>query len=124
MPQVEFADVVIRPYTTKKIKDLGNSNEILDICYELTVNIPISLDPYYEIISQFKGIKLDYKYTENGSQNIDISGEVTPEEIEQLNTFNKRFLDDIGIVSPNFPKGVYGLVVSILIYIVINKDLY
>tara|TARA_Y100001970_G_scaffold283634_1_gene399334 strand:+ start:1379 stop:3415 length:2037 start_codon:yes stop_codon:yes gene_type:complete len=123
LPQVEFADVVIKPYISKKIKDLGNSNEMLDICYELTINIPISLDSYYAILSKFKGIKLDYKYTENGSQNINISGEITPEQIEELNTFNKRFLDDLGVVKPDFPNGIYGLVVSILIYIVISKEL-
>ena len=123
MPQVEFADVVIKPYSQNKIKDLGNTNEKLDICYELTINIPISLDLYYSILSKFKGIAVEYKYTENGSQNIDIRGDISHEQLEELNTFNNKFLEDLGVIKPDFPEGIYGLVASILTYIVINKEL-
>lgn len=122
LPQVEFADVVIKPYTSKNIKDLGSSNEKLDICFELIINIPISLDPYFEILSKFKGIIFEHKYHENGSQSIDIKGEVALEQLEELNAFNKKFLDDLGVAKPDFPEGIFGIVVSILIFIIISKE--
>ena len=122
LPQAEFADVVIKPYASKNIKDLGSINEKLDICFELTINIPISLDTYFEILSKLKGIIFEHKYNENGSQSIDMKGEVTPEQLEEFNAFNKKFLDDLGVAKPDFPEGIYGIVVSILIFIIISKE--
>ncbi len=123
LPQIDFADIVIKPYSSKKIKIIGNENEKIEIFYELTINSPLSLDTYLDKLSNTKGITLKHSYNENGSQVIDIKGKITNEDLEELNSFNKNFLDDLGAIYPKFPEGLYGLVISILTYVVINKAL-
>ena len=120
--QIPHADIILSPFAKGKIKNIGDKNEDIKINYKLNINLPISIEDILDKLEKFKKIKFEHNYLENGSQMLNISGDILNSELVQLNELNSKYLDDFGISNPEFPNGLYGLVVSIIISILTKSS--
>ena len=90
--------------------------------YKLNINLPISIEEMLDKLGQFQEIKFEHNYLENGSQMLKIGGRILNSELIQINESNSKYVDDLGVSNPEFPNGLYGLVVSIIMSILIKSS--
>ena len=81
-----------------------------------------TIEDILDKLEKLEKIKFEHNYLENGSQMLNISGDILNSELVQLNELNSKYLDDFGISNPEFPNGLYGLVVSIIISILTKSS--
>lgn len=117
-PQMEYADLILSPKPKKTLKEFGSSEPHIELDYSLNLSNSIYIEGILARIASIETVSISHDYLENGQQKLDISGTISSNDIDNINTINIDYLEDLGINFPKWPDGLYGLVLILIVYII------
>ncbi len=119
--QSSCADINVQILSKNIIKDLGNEKEQVESFIIAEIINSIFLEPLVFALEKIPTLSIKHYYDKNDKQLLEIDGEITENEINNLAKELIPGLEDIGINLSNWQKDQLGVIILILIYCIFEK---
>ena len=122
--QAKYSDILISPKPIKEIQDIGNSEEEIEIKYNILMINSIFLESLVEALNCLEGLSISHKYTDEDRQEIEVSGVASLEEISNIAKTYIPSLSDLGVDYPKWPHDSLGVIILILTFFIFEDADY
>ena len=106
------------------IKDIGSEHEEINIKYNVLMPNSIYLENFIEHLNSLYGVKVSHKYLEGDSQELQISGKASSEDMADVARANIPSLADLGVDYPEWPNDSLGILIILLTFFIFEDADY
>lgn len=121
--QAEIADVLIEIMSQKEISIIGDDTQEIKLKYAISISNSIEFEAVVNEATMLEGIEITHSYEDGDKQKIEISGQVTKDELSKLSQKWIPALDELGI-KIQYPDSEIGVVVFLLLFYIFNEGDY
>jgi uridine kinase len=117
--QLKYADIIVELLNDKKVSKDNESNIILKI----TATNSFYLEPLFNELSNTKSINSKHEYEDEDRQFIEIDGNLSVQEIDNIayNLSLNLELEDLGINNPSWDKDHLGIIQLFISYCIMKN---
>jgi len=119
--QINKVDIVVEALLEKKIKNVGDKKEDPEIYYSLTLSNDVYIEPLMEALELVPSLDIEHRYIQEDHQLVILKGTCSDEEINSIAQEYVGGMEDLGINTPIWPKGLFGLLILLLVYYAFEK---
>ncbi len=121
--QKNKAEFIIEAHTEEPIRNIGDESEKVEVYYKLKLSNIVYLEPLIDDLSEVEGLNIKHWYTEDDHQEVDLRGELSPDnDIEKICREHINGLEDLGVENPDWPEGLFGVLVLLLSHYILEKS--
>ena len=122
--QMDEADILIEISSDSGIQNIGDENENVELNYGLFLSNNVYIDPIIESLEKIDSLDIVHEYQQHDRQCVSLKGTCPKEDLENVAKKHLKALQDLGVDSPTWPKGLLGTVVLFLTYCIFSKAEY
>jgi uridine kinase len=117
--QLKYADIIVELLNDKEV---GKDNE-LNIILKITATNSFYLEPLFNELSSIKSINSKHEYEDEDRQFIEINGNLSVQEIDNIayNLSLNLELEDLGINNPSWDKDYLGIIQLFISYCIMKN---
>ena len=116
-----YVDILIKPKAIKRIKNIGDKKEKVDLFFKVLLSNSIYIEPLVEALQEIKTIKIEHNYNDNDRQSIVIKGTCDLEKIEIIANDYIPGLEEIGANNPTWTKDCFGILLLLITYYIFES---
>jgi uridine kinase len=124
LPQEQYANIVLEISPADEISDIGNPNLQIDLVFNFIFENKINIDDLLGYLDKISTLKINHQYQENDRQKLEVKGEITSTEVNQI--FDNLLADEFSELNfslPQFSENLQGIVQLILAFYIIKSEI-
>ena len=121
LTQSKYADILVHVIPEKPICHIGDETEEPLIYLIVELSNSVFMDPVLDMLSDMRGLHIEHGYEAEDKQRIEIRGDISSKNIARAARILIPGLQDIGIDSVPWPKGVFGVLLLIIVYYIFEE---
>ena len=119
--QKNKAEFLIEAFPVEPL-DIGCPDQDIEVSYRLSITNDVYIEHLIDELYHVEDLHIKHWYSESDHQVVELAGTASIEDIHRLGSKCISRLSDLGINKPEWPEGLFGVIMLTLVKVIMEKS--